>query len=195
MPALSWDASLLAALAAGVIVAAAAGLRAFLPLLAIGLAARFLGLPLHPDARWLATDSALVALGVATLLEIAADKIPVVDHALDALGTGLRPLSAAFGAFAMLVAWPEPWSWLVAALLGGGALALQLARAQLRVGSTLLTGGLANPVLSFLEDLAAALLLAAAIFAPLFGVVVLAGVLAGFLRRRSRAAASGGRPG
>lgn len=81
------DLSWLLALTAGVGVAAACGLRAFLPLLFLGVAARLGVIHLRPGSEWLAADVALAALAVATVVEVAADKIPVVDHALDAIGT------------------------------------------------------------------------------------------------------------
>lgn len=178
--------TLAGALAAGVAIAAASGLRAFLPLLALGLAGRFAGLPLNEGARWLQSDLALVALAVAALLEIAADKIPVLDHLLDGVGTGLRPLSAAFGAYAVLVAWPEPWGLVLGLVLGGGALAVQLLRAQARLASTLLTGGAGNPVLSVAEDAATVVLLAAALLAPLLGMLLVVAALVAWARRRRR---------
>jgi len=176
------------ALAAGIGIAAACGLRAFLPLLLLGLASRFGHLPLDPHVRWLASDPALIALGAATALEIAADKIPVVDHVLDALGVAIRPAAAWLGAYAVLVQWPEPWGAIVALILGGGTLALHLVHAKLRLGSTVLTGGAANPVISVAEDLLTVLLVGLALLAPLV-VLLLVGLWAfAVLRRRRRAA-------
>src|SRR5262249_17289756 len=109
----------LVAIAAGVGVAAACGLRAFLPLLFLGAAERLRPIPPPPGALWLATNPALVALGIATVLEIAADKIPVLDHALDAVATVLRPVAAWIGAFAMLGPWPSPWGQITALVLAG----------------------------------------------------------------------------
>src|SRR5438552_92753 len=129
-------ASLILALFAGVGIAAACGLRAFLPLLAVGIAARFGMLTLRPGSEWLASDLALWALGTAALLEIAADKIPVVDHALDLVGTILRPLAAWIAAVAVLAGWGSPWAQLVATLLGAGALAVHVAKAKARISST-----------------------------------------------------------
>jgi hypothetical protein len=104
--------SLLLALAAGVAIAAASGLRAFLPLLGVGLAGRFLHLPLNEGTRWLTSDVALFALAVAAVIEIAGDKIPVVDHALDVIGTFIRPAAAAVAAYAMLDQMPaRRWRW------------------------------------------------------------------------------------
>src|SRR5262245_39260620 len=154
------------ALAAGVGISAACGLRAFLPLLCLGVAGRFAHLPLDSHVQWLTSNVALIALGAATVFELIGDKIPAVDHALDVLGVAIRPAAAWLGAYALLVHWPEPWGAIVAVLLGGGALALHTLRAKLRLGSTFLTAGAANPFISLGEDVMTLVLTALALAAP-----------------------------
>jgi hypothetical protein len=180
------DPSLWLALLTGVGVAAAAGLRAFLPLFALGLAARFGGLELEPHVRWLASTEAIACFGVATVVEILGDKIPVVDHVLDTIGTFLRPLAAWLGAYAVLVHWPTPWGQIVAILLGTGALALHALKAKLRIGSTAVTLGTANPILSLVEDAGALLLLLVALLVPVLIFVVLVALALLAWRRRRR---------
>jgi len=182
--------SLVLALLTGVGIAAASGLRAFLPLLAVGLASRVGWLELRPGSDWLSSDLALWALGTAAVLEIVGDKFPVVDHALDAAGTVVRPAAAWVATFAVLSHWPAPWPGLVATLFGAGALALQIAKAKARLTSTALTLGHGNPVLSFAEDAGATTLVLLAIAAPILGALAaLAGIVAAvLLLRRKRAA-------
>jgi hypothetical protein len=180
------------ALAAGVGIAAACGLRAFLPLLVLGLAGRFAHLPLDSHVQWLTSNVAIIALGVATVLELAGDKIPAVDHALDVIGVAVRPAAAWLGAYALLVHWPEPWGAIVAVFLGGGALALHALRAKLRLGSTFLTAGTMNPFISLGEDVMTLVLTALALLAPfvvLFLVILWVVALLRFRRRGSAAAA------
>lgn len=179
------------ALLSGIGIAAACGLRAFLPLLAVGLAARAGWIPLNDGSRWLVSDPALWALGVATVLEIAGDKVPVVDHALDAVGTVLRPAAAWVGGYALLAGWGEPWAQIASLLFGAGALAVHVAKAKTRLGSTVVTAGHANPVLSVAEDATSLGLLAAAILAPLvaLALVILLVWLARRFRRRPEDAA------
>ena len=179
--------SLLLALAAGVAIAAASGLRAFLPLLGVGLAGRFLHLPLNEGTRWLSSDLALFALGVAAVVEIAGDKIPVVDHALDVIGTFLRPAAAAVAAYAMLDQMPAPWNALAALALGGSALLVHATKAKVRLGSTATTLGSANPLLSLLEDGTVIAIVAVAILLPLLALLVIVLGIVLFVRwRRSR---------
>lgn len=178
--------SLTLALLAGIAVSAACGLRAFMPLLALGLGARFFSLDLQPSLRWLTGDLPLIALGTATVIEIAGDKIPAVDHALDVVATFLRPVTAAIATYGLLVHWPSPWAQIIAVLLGGSALALHAAKANTRVGSSLLSFGLVNPLLSIVEDVVSVGLLAIAFLAPLLVALVLLGVFLLLTRRRDK---------
>ena len=172
------------AVGAGVALAAACGLRAFLPLLVLGLAARGGLVHLTPSAAWLAHDWPLMALAVATVLELAADKVPVLDHALDVIGLVVRPAAAWLAAYAVLIHWPAPWGQAVALLLALIALAFQGVKAKLRLGSTAVTLGTANPVVSVLEDIAALAMSLAAVLVPILGVVLL--VLLALVLRRGR---------
>lgn len=165
--------SWLLALGAGVGIAAACGLRAFLPLLFLGVAARADLIHLRAGSEWLAGDLALLALGIATALEIAADKIPVVDHALDAVATVLRPAAAWLGAFAVLGSWPSPWGQIAALVLAGLTLGVHAIKSTLRVGSTVTTVGHGNPVLSAFEDVMA-FLLSWAVLVPILAILALA---------------------
>jgi uncharacterized protein DUF4126 len=165
--------SWLLALAAGVGIAAACGLRAFLPLLFLGAAARMELIHLRPGSEWIASDAALLALGIATLLEIAADKIPVLDHALDAVATVLRPAAAWLGAFAVLGQWPSPWGQLAAFFLASFTLGFHALKSAVRVGSTATTLGHANPLLSGAEDVAS-FLLCWAVIVPVVALLAIA---------------------
>ena len=179
----------LLAIASGVVLSAACGLRAFLPPFAVGIAARLGWIQLAPSVQWLETTPALVCLGVATLVEIAGDKIPIVDHALDAIGTVVRPAAAFLAGFALLAHWPTPWGQLAALLLSGGALFVHALKAKTRIGSTALTLGHANPLLSTAEDATALGLVVAALLVPLLAltlVIVLIVVLARLRATRAR---------
>jgi hypothetical protein len=180
------DPRMLIALATGVALAASCGLRAFLPLLAVGVAARLGILELRPGLTWLSGEPALWALGTATVLELAADKVPLLDHALDTIGTVLRPLSAWVASYAVLRGWPTPWAPLLALALGTGALAVHGAKAHARLGSTALTLGHANPLLSIVEDGMTLLLVVAAVLVPLAALVLAVAVLVLATRHRQR---------
>ena len=69
----------------GVGLAAAVGLRVFLPLLVMSVAAYTGHLALGGGFAWLGSAPAIVMLGVAAILEILAYYIPGVDNLLDAI--------------------------------------------------------------------------------------------------------------
>ena len=118
------------------------------------------------------------------MVEIAGDKIPAVDHALDVVATFVRPVTAAIATYGLLVHWPTPWAQILAVLLGGSALALHAVKAKTRVGSSLLSFGLANPLLSVVEDIVSAGLVFIAFLAPLLMALVLLLVFVLLNRRR-----------
>jgi hypothetical protein len=175
---------------AGAGLAAAAGLRAFLPPLVVGLLGRYDLLDLREGLAWMESTPALVVFGTAVLLEVLADKVPWLDHALDAVGSVLKPMAAILVVAASLVDLPPLWAAVVAIVVGGTvSVTVHLGKAGLRLASTALTGGAANPAISAVEDglsLGGALL---AIFFPLLAfVLLLAGgaLVARALRRRRR---------
>ena len=176
---------------AGIALAAAAGFRAFLPLLVLSAAARLHWLPLHEAASFLTGDLAFTALLVATLLEILGDKVPMIDHALDVGGTFVRPAAGFLAGLAVLADLPEPVRIVLALVLSMLTLGTHVAHAKTRVGSTVLTAGIGNPVLSVLEDAAAFTLAVLAIFLPIvaLGLLLLGAYLLvrfwGALRRRA----------
>ena len=135
---------------------ATAGLRAWLPLLLAGLAVRTGWLEVGPSFAFLAGTKALFVFAAATLIEMVADKVPVVDHALDALGTPLKLLAGALLAAAAFGTVTDPLTSLALGVAVGTPTALvpHAAKSLLRLTSTALTGGLANPVISLLEDVA-----------------------------------------
>lgn len=184
------DLALILALFSGLGIAAACGLRAFLPLLLLGAAARFGWVPLADGTEWLASTPALFALGTATVLELLGDKVPTVDHVLDVIGTVLRPAAAWLGAYAVLVDWPAPWGQVVALGLGSGALVVHGVKAKVRLGSTVATLGHGNPLLSLVEDLVSALLLVVALAVPVL-VFIAGAFLVWILMRRSRRPTAG----
>ena len=174
----------LAAVLAGVALASACGLRAFLPLLGLALASRTGLVHLAPNAGWIGSDGALWALALATVLELVADKVPVLDHVLDVVATLVRPAAAAVAAWATFGAVDPRLAAVASLILGAGALGIHLFKAKARLGSTLLTLGHANPLLSLAEDAAAAALSATALLAPIVVLVLIAAALAWLLTRR-----------
>jgi uncharacterized membrane protein len=166
----------LPALALAIALAASAGLRAWLPLLLAGGLARLGVLDLGPSFGFLGSNEALVLFGVATVIELVGDKVPAVDHALDVIGTPLRPAAGALLAASVLGTVSDPLTALVLGTAVGAPSALvpHAAKSALRTVSTTLTGGLANPVISLLEDAIAVVTFVLAILVPVLVVILLA---------------------
>lgn len=141
---------------AGVCLSACTGFRAFLPPLLIGIVYRFFPAWLHIGSglSFLATTPVLAALLVAAFVEFIGDKIPAVDHLLDMIGL---PVKMVFSAMLTLLILPEgdlkSIFMLVALVLGQGAtVTMHAGKSGMRAVSTATTGGIANPVISLIEE-------------------------------------------
>ncbi|RZJ02971.1 MAG: DUF4126 domain-containing protein [Brevundimonas sp.] len=139
----------------GLGLASATGLRTFLPLLMLAVAAKFelFGVRLIDQMDWLGSWPAIAALAVAAVAEFAGDKVPAIDHALNLVGYVSRPVAGAIAAGSVF--WNvDPVLAATAGIIVGApaALAFNAAQTGVRVGSTATTGGLGNPVVSFIED-------------------------------------------
>ena len=176
----------------GIALAAAAGFRVFVPLLATGLAIHFAGLEASAGFEWLGEPWVLVALGVATALEVAAYYIPGVDHALDAIGAPLALVAGVVVAASVMADLPAWLRWLAAIVAGGSATAATYSLTSLvRAKSGVSTGGLGNPVVASGELMGAAGLALLALLVPLLalaGVMVLVVLALRRLARRRSAA-------
>ena len=105
---------------------------------------------------WLASDSALYILGALTVVDLAGDKIPLVDHAMHAVHVFFKPVAGAIAAAAVMPGADDPVMIAFMLLGGGNALAVHGLDASARVASTATTTGLANPILSLIGDTATA---------------------------------------
>ena len=180
------------AAAAGTAIAAACGLRAFLPLLILGIGVRTGFVQLAPAGQWIATTPVLITLAWATVIELAADKVPALDHALDAVSTVIRPLAAAAAAWCAFTGLHPALTVAAALVLGGGAFGVHIAKAKLRIGTSLLTFGTLNGFVSLVEDAFALGLAAMAILAPIAAFIAVV-LFATLILRVARRAASGPR--
>ena len=173
------------ATAIGLSLAAAAGLRVFVPVLVLGGAGRLGWVTLGPEFAWLASNIGLVTLAVATLAEVAAYYVPTLDNALDllavpaAVGAGVIATAAVTGDL------PPPLRWSLAVIAGGGTAGIvQGLTTVVRLKSTGLTAGLANPALATFELGGAAVIAGLAVAAPFIAVALVLLVIMLALRAR-----------
>ncbi|MEY2854183.1 MAG: hypothetical protein RL030_1315 [Pseudomonadota bacterium] len=168
----------LLSLALGIGLAAAVGLRVFIPLLVVAVAAYFGKIPLAPAFSWLASLPAIAMLGIAAVVEVAGYYIPGVDNVLDTIAAPMALIAGTFVVAAPLWDLPPLFTWTAAILAGGGAAGLTHGvTSLLRAKSTVTTGGLANPVIATGELGGSLMLSVLALAVPVFALIVLALVL------------------
>lgn len=169
----------------GIGVAAACGFRVFIPLLALGLAGRSGVIPLNDSFAMLATLPALIALGTAAVLEVVAYYVPWLDNALDVAATPAAVVAGVLASAAAITDLPPVLMWGIALIGGGGAAGLlHGATSLLRLKSTAVTGGAANPVVSTGELIGAVVTSALALLVPVVCAVLLLLVVVWVVRQR-----------
>jgi hypothetical protein len=172
---------------------ASAGLNAYIPLLIVGLVARYTNL-LHLNAPWdmLANPYIILLLCILVIIEMLADKVPAVNHINDVVQTVVRPTAGAiaFAASANVLTDISPALALAAGLLVAGTVHVAKAGA-LRPAVTATTGGVGNIPVSIAEDIVSTVLSLLAIVLPvLVGtlIVVLGAFIIYWLYRRANRA-------
>lgn len=158
-----------------------AGLNAYIPLLMVALASRF---PLNDPLLTLSKPYDLLSnwwiigiLAVLLVIEVLADKIPVVDSTNDAIQTFVRPVAGAilFAGSAHVITDVHPLLSLGSGLLIAGGVHATKSIARPVVTAT--TAGTGNWAVSSAEDVTAFFVSLLALFLPIVGAILLATVL------------------
>lgn len=184
----------------GFVLASAAGLNAYIPLLGLGLLARFTQfVDLPNNWAWLASDWMLIIIAVLLFIEILVDKFPVLDTVNDVLQTLVRPASggmvfaAGIGSETLAVDSPDAlfsaeavWPIVIGILV---ALIPHLIKSLGRPVINAVTGGAGAPVASTLEDIGSVLLTLLAITVPVIALLALIATVWLLARRIARARA------
>ena len=179
--------------------AASAGLNAYIPLLTMGLLARYTSLIDLPGGwQWLGNGWVIAILAVLLVVEVVADKVPVVDHVNDVVQTVVRPTAGglAFGAGSSseTVTVSDPgsffsssqWVPVVTGVLIAFGVHLLKSAARPVINAT--TAGVGAPVASTAEDATSVVMSMVAIILPVLVLAFLLGLvvfLFWFLRRRT----------
>ncbi|MFV0434536.1 MAG: DUF4126 domain-containing protein [Leucobacter sp.] len=185
----------------GAVLAAAAGLNAYVPLLGLGLLSRFTDIVRLPEGwLWIENDWSLGIIAVLLLIELVVDKFPALDSVNDVLQTVVRPASGgmvfAAGSASDTVAVQDPAAFAASAqfwpfLLGIGiALVPHILKSVARPVINVLTAGAGAAAMSALEDLGALLLTVLAVIVPVLALVLLIVILVLLVRRVRRALAA-----
>jgi uncharacterized membrane protein len=183
----------------GIGLATSAGLNAYIPLLVIGLLARYTDLiTLPPTWQWLENGWTLVILAILLVIEVVADKIPVVDHINDVVQTVVRPGAGgiAFGAAASstTVTVQDPGEFFTSnqwvPIAAGVVISLIVhgMKAAARPVVNVATAGIGAPAVSATEDAFSISMSFVAIIFPILIIGFLIALIALFIvmRRRRR---------
>ena len=157
----------------GIGLAAASGFRVFLPLFAVSLASYLGWIPMNDNFQWLSSLPTLIVTGVATLVEILAYYIPVVDNFLDTVTVPLATVAGSVlfaSQFIELGTFPQ---WALAIIAGGGTAATIAAGfAGTRAASTATTAGIGNNIIATTETAGAGLMSVLSIFLPVIAFIL-----------------------
>jgi hypothetical protein len=178
-------------LAIGIGLAAACGFRVFVPFLVMSVAAQAGYLQLANGWEWISSTPALVAFGVASVLEVVAYYVPWLDNLLDTVATPAAVIAGVVATAATMSGMSPFLTWTLAAIVGGGAAGvIQSGTVLLRSMSSVSTMGIGNFAVST-GELAGSVALSVLAFAlPIFTlVVVLALILWTWRQLRRRASA------
>ena len=179
----------------------ASGLNAYLPLLAFSLSVRWLHLyKVNPQFAFITNTWFIALLVILALLDFIVDKIPLIDHAWNAIHSIIRPIAGAVVAIVAssqalsatpiavatdhaatgktlvaLGALPVASIGLLIVFIIGGILAALSHRAKstTRLISTLTSGGVLNGVLSLAEDGLVLIIILLSLFASAIMLILL----------------------
>jgi len=171
----------------GIGLSATCGFRIFVPLLGMGIAYRAGALNFASGFDWIGSWPAMIAFGIAMVLEIAAYYIPWLDNMLDTVAT---PAAIVAGTIvtASLVSDVSPFvRWTLAIIAGGGVAGLiQGSSVAIRGVSAATTGGIANPALSTGELVASIIGTVISILLPYLAIILVALLISVIMRRLTR---------
>ena len=157
-----------------------AGLNAYIPLLALGIADRYFGLVnLAAPYDLIATPGGLALLAILLVIEVVADKIPLIDHLNDLIASAIRPTAGAIVAMASTdaVDYINPIFAMSLGLLLAGS--IHMLKTAVRPAVTTTTGGVGNPIVSAAEDGAAIGMSVVALIAPVLVALMLVALTIG----------------
>ena len=167
------------AVALGVSLSACCGFRIFIPLLIASIAGKFGWLPISSGFEWLATFPTIIAFGVASLVEVLAYYIPVLDNFLDTLTTPSSIVAGTVISASVFVDFDPFIKWTLALIAGGGSAGIiQAGTGLLRLGSTKLTAGTGNFAVASAENTCSILGSFFSLLMPFIMVFVFMGLVA-----------------
>jgi hypothetical protein len=143
----------------GIGLAAAVGLRIFIPILIVSVFAYSGNLTLSTYFTWLGYLPVLIVLTLITILELAAYYVAWLDNYLDAIEHPLSIIAGILITGAVITDFNPYLKWLMALLIGGGvAGTINAATGMIRLKISSQYGGKKNFILSSVEIISAIIL-------------------------------------
>jgi len=156
---------------------AAAGFRVFVPLLALSAFSVVGQIDLPANFDWIENNQALLVFAIASLLEVAGYYVPWLDHAIDVVATPAAVIAGTVVSASLAPDMDPVAKWTLALAAGGGTAGVTKGFMNLvRTASTVLSGGLSNPVLATLELVLAIALSVLAITVPVVAGIAVIGL-------------------
>lgn len=169
----------LIAIIAGIALSACCGFRIFIPILIATFGVRFGFLPHEwineASVELIRNDVFTAAITVATVLEIAAYKIPFIDNFLDTIATPLAVVAATLLSSSFFTFAEDSYMrFILGAITGGlGAGIIQASTSAIRATSSQWTAGFGNPIFGLIETLTAFVASLLSVLFPLIGIALI----------------------
>ena len=162
----------------GIGLAASVGFRVFLPLFALSFASYFNLWELNESWEWIGSITALITLGVATLVEIGTYYIPFVDNLMDTIAIPLATIAGTAVMVSTVADLSPVVTWALAIIAGGGTAAtIKSATGATRLTSSVSTAGFGNPIVTTIETGSSIVMTVLSLFLRVVGFIMVIVIL------------------
>lgn len=165
----------------GLGLAASCGFRVFVPLLISNIASMTGIVNLGGGFEWMGSWPAFAIFLTATVAEIGAYYIPVIDNALDTISVPLAAVAGTLLSVTFITDVPPMVQWTLGIIVGGGSAAVIKSGASMaRLKSTAFTAGWANWIIATFEHVTSFVMSVLTVLLPIVMGVIALGVLGFF---------------
>lgn len=165
----------------GLGLAASCGFRVFVPLLISNIASMTGIVNIGGGFEWMGSWPAFAIFLTATVAEIGAYYIPVLDNALDTISVPLATIAGTLLSVTFITDVPPMVQWTLGIIVGGGSAAVIKSGASMaRLKSTAFTAGWANWLIATIEHVTSFVMSILTVLLPVVMGVIALGVLGFF---------------
>jgi hypothetical protein len=175
----------------GLGLAASSGFRVFVPLLISNIAAMLGIVNFGSGFEWMGSWAAFAIFLTATIAEISAYYIPVVDNLLDTIAVSLAAIAGSLLSISFITDVPPMVQWTLGIIAGGGSAALIKSGASMaRLKSTAFTAGWANWIVATAEHITSIIMSILTVLLPLmmgiFAIILIVFSMYWFSKRKKK---------